>query len=136
MVLVIRRTSDVEFSVAMCNTGQGRELHASRVAAPTGQEQVAVSVYLRVVPAKRIIDGTFWYLLLRPLAYPASQHRAEDLYRTIPFLNDQPLTSKEQTLSVPPADWVPSSTSGLFYLYTRPLLIKYSGSRSVWTRTH
>jgi len=106
MLLVIRRTSDVEFSVAVCNTGQGRELHARRVATPTGQEQVAVSVCLRAVPAERIIDGSFWYLLLRPLVYPSAGHTAEHVYRVLPFLNQQPLTSKEQTLSVPPADWV------------------------------
>jgi hypothetical protein len=112
LLIVVAKASEAEYSVAVCNTGEGREMHPARVASPTGQDQGALSVYLRGVACERVLDGSFWYMLMRPLVYPSTEHTPHTVYRLLPFLNNQPLTSKAQTLAVPPADWSPIPASG------------------------
>lgn len=109
LLLVVGRISSAEYSVAVCNTRKGRELHASRVGTPSAQDETALSVYLSGVPPERLLDGSFWYMVLRPLVYPSPLNSAENVYKLFPFLNQQPLWCKEQTAAVPPADWPPSS---------------------------
>lgn len=113
LLLVIGRGANAEYRMAICNTGAGRHRHAARVAAPTGHDQLALSVYLRGIAAERICDGAFWFLLLRPLVFgvTSADQGPEKIYRLFPFLNLEPLTSKRQTLAVPPADWAPTSTA-------------------------
>lgn len=113
LLLVVGRGADSAYRVAVCNSGEGRQLHAATVASPTGQDQLALSAYLDGIPAERICDGAFWFLLLRPMVLGAAggKEAALSLYRLFPFLNRQPLTSKQQTLALPPADWAPASGS-------------------------
>ena len=113
LLLVVGRGAGAEYRMAVCNTGEGRHLHAARVAAASGHDQMAQSAYLRGISADRICDGAFWFLLLRPMVFgvASGDDVAGKLYRVFPFLNLQPLCSKEQTLAVPPADWAPAASA-------------------------
>jgi hypothetical protein len=112
LLVVVGRGADSTYKMAVCNSGEGRHLHAATVAAPTGQDQLALSAYLEGIAAERICDGAFWFLLLRPMVLGLGGREAVlGVYRLFPFLNRQPLTSKQQTLALPPADWAPASGS-------------------------
>ena len=59
-VLVLHRTDEGAFSVALCNWGPGIERHPARLHAATGGVQRTPAMDMRGVARERLIDTGFW----------------------------------------------------------------------------
>jgi hypothetical protein len=94
---MVERTSHSTFAFAVINSGKGLEYHPSSYTnafeePPTLQKQMVVIA--EDVPAERILDGAFWYMLYKMVVWPAHIHTAEVLYeKLLSALNAKPLTA-------------------------------------------
>eukprot|EP01012_Entosiphon_sulcatum_P062087 TRINITY_DN8821_c0_g1_i1.p1 TRINITY_DN8821_c0_g1~~TRINITY_DN8821_c0_g1_i1.p1 ORF type:complete len:4205 (-),score=604.71 TRINITY_DN8821_c0_g1_i1:28-12642(-) len=94
VLFVVHNRGDERLSFAICNTGEGTQYHAMAASAePPGISVLTHSTFvLEDVPRQRLTDGSFWFLALRLVAYPAKDHGPQQLYGTLlPYLNSRPL---------------------------------------------
>ncbi|KAL3918512.1 MAG: hypothetical protein SGPRY_005989, partial [Prymnesium sp.] len=89
MMLVINRRRET-CDVFVCNAGQGTEYHPTRADVRTGGVQMQLPLRLGDVPIEKVCDPTFWFLVLRPIIWPAGKadlpHKT--LYeQLLPYLN-------------------------------------------------
>ena len=66
-VLVLHRTDEGSFNVAVCNWGQGIDRHPAKLNPATGGVQRTPAVDLRGVARERLVDTGFWFILYRML---------------------------------------------------------------------
>jgi hypothetical protein len=92
LIYILERKGD-SFSFGICNTGgPGLEYHPI-----TGEATVDIRYKMALViddiPAYRVTDSAFWYILYRMQVYPGP-HQAQFIYETLlPWLNGKTFTS-------------------------------------------
>ena len=108
------REDEGSFNVAVCNWGPGIDRHPARLHAATGSAQRTPAIDLRCVPRERIIDSSFWFVLLRMIFLPASAPRGPPLlYDTLlPALTDMPALSHAATRPTDELRWHDPPLSG------------------------
>lgn len=97
MMLVINRRRET-CDVFVCNAGQGTEYHPTRADVRTGGVQMQLPLRLGDVPIDKVCDPTFWFLVLRPIIWPAGKadlpHKT--LYeQLLPYLNCRQVNANE-----------------------------------------
>ena len=83
-----------EYTLAVCNSGEGLEFHPARLDPATGAPQFNTPLLFRRIPAMRVRDGALWFMLLRAACMGDAKQTASVLYsQVLPFLNSKPLLS-------------------------------------------
>ena len=102
---IVRRVENDKFTFTVCNTGKdGLQYHPSTFDSETGRQLKQLAMTIWDIPAKTLLDSTFWTILLRMQVYPSRKNTAEFLYtKLLPALNAQPLRSN---LDQGPADYL------------------------------
>ena len=113
---IVRNCGDNRWSFTVCNTGKdGLQYHPSTFDSETGRELKQLAMTVWNIPSERLLDSSFWTLLLRMQVYPSKRNTAEFLYtKLLPALNSQPLRSN---MDQGPADYhpVPDTVSAQTY---------------------
>jgi hypothetical protein len=93
VLAVVGRDSDrSSFTFSLCNTGEGKEYHLTRVSSERGGLERSGCVTLRGVPRHKLEDGAFWYFFLRQFVYESDENGPAQLYdNLLPFLREEPL---------------------------------------------
>ena len=92
---IVRNCGGGNFSFTVCNTGKdGLQYHPSTFDSETGGQLKQLALTVWNIPAKRLLDSTFWTVLFRMQVYPNKSNTAEFFYtKLLPSLNSQPLRS-------------------------------------------
>ena len=81
-----------EYTLAVCNSGEGLAFHPARLDPATGAAQFNTPLLFRRIPAMRVRDGALWFMLLRAACMGDAKQTASVLYtQVLPFLNSRPL---------------------------------------------
>lgn len=104
---ILRNCGNNRWSFTVCNTGpEGLQYHPSTFDPETGRELKQLALTVWDIPAVRILDSTFWTLLMRMQVYPSKRNSAVTLYtKLLPALNARPLRSN---LDHGPSEWWPT----------------------------
>ena len=94
---IVRAVGNDKYTFTVCNTGKdGLQYHPSTFDPETGRELKQLSLTIWNIPARRLMDSTFWTVLFRMQVYPSKRNNAEFLYtKLLPALNSQPLRSNQ-----------------------------------------
>ena len=113
-LLVLHRSDEGSFNVAVCNWGPGIDRHPVRLHASTGGAQRTPCLDLRGVPRERLIDSGFWFVLFRMVFLPQAMPRGPPLlYDTLlPALTDMPALSHAATAHPDQLRWHAPPLSG------------------------
>ena len=104
VLYVITHEMDHSFSVAVVNTsGESLQYHATRGHDLTSDIEHNPTLHFQGIPAHRLTDGSFWFMLLRMVSHPGKRNTPETLYGILlPYLNQQPYLSNT---SLSDSDW-------------------------------
>ena len=111
LVLHRRLENPDEFSVSVCNSGQGLSFHPVR--ADGCGELRLVPLVLKSVKRDLVVNGTFWALLFKSIIYPHEKNSAKFVYSSVlSCLNGIPIDSNlvahpevvNQGVWLPPAE--------------------------------
>lgn len=94
MLLILTRslTQLDKYSFAIVNTGEGLEYHAAHADPVTAEIKRNLAFVLHDVPAIRVTDTIFWFMIYRMMVYPDEANGPQIFYeRLLPFLNSKPL---------------------------------------------
>lgn len=94
---IVRSVGNDKFTFTVCNTGKdGLQYHPSTFDPETGRELKQLALTIWNIPARRLLDSTFWTVLFHMQVYPSKKNNAEFLYtKLLPALNTQPLRSNQ-----------------------------------------
>ena len=121
LFLISRAASGDGFELRVLNAGAGLEYHARCVDEETGGVRINLPLVLRGIDEARLTDPNWWFLVLRPLIFPAASEPTEhaaalrDLARPLyeqllPYLNGRPVLANISPTD-PDASWEPPPAS-------------------------
>jgi hypothetical protein len=102
VLLVVQRVEGVDakghelpstWNLSVVNTGakHGLQYHPSTARFPPCIKRQA-ALTLKGIPRARLLSSTFWFMVFKPLVYPAQANGPELFYQSLlPFLNSKPL---------------------------------------------
>jgi hypothetical protein len=101
------------FHFAVVNTGAGLEHHLQQVDPNTGHLYQNLAYTFRDIPAEKLIDGGFWFLLYRLLCFPSPTTNASALYGILlPWLTGVPLGAQKKPSANAAASANPPPSNG------------------------
>lgn len=136
VVYVLVRKGD-SFSFVVCNTGHpkqgptseprwdGLDFHPSQLDVGSGKVKFNVGMSVVGIPRYKLLDSSFWFMLLKCKIYPNPKHTAHFIYATLlPYLNSQPLYANESSFLLKSMDMrsIRGTTDGsMFHLLKQSL---------------